>query len=54
VWAERGGLDFEGRCRWDAWSGLKGMAAAEARLEFVRLFYEFSPATLYKDTRATM
>jgi hypothetical protein len=35
-WAERGGLDFEGRARWDAWSALRGVDADKARLRFVR------------------
>lgn len=23
MWAEKGGLDFEGRARWDAWAAVK-------------------------------
>jgi acyl-CoA-binding protein len=23
MWAEKGGLDFEGRARWDAWTAVK-------------------------------
>lgn len=37
MWAERGGLDFEGRAKWDAWTALKGMKADRAKLEFVRV-----------------
>ncbi|KAJ9505086.1 hypothetical protein QJQ45_030476 [Haematococcus lacustris] len=51
MWAERGGLDFDGRARWDAWTALKGLDTDKARLRFVRLYYEFTPAALYKDTR---
>ncbi|GIL53405.1 hypothetical protein Vafri_9027 [Volvox africanus] len=54
MWAERGGLDFEGRARWDAWSALRGTDPGRARLRFVKLFHEFSPTALYKDTRAAM
>jgi hypothetical protein len=31
MWAEKGGLDFEGRARWDAWSAVKGVEAAQAK-----------------------
>ncbi|CAD7697168.1 unnamed protein product [Ostreobium quekettii] len=51
MWAERGGLDFEGRERWDAWEALKGEQASEAKIRFVKMYYEFSPSCLYKDTR---
>ncbi|KAG1680380.1 hypothetical protein FOA52_015471 [Chlamydomonas sp. UWO 241] len=51
MWAERGGLDFEGRARWDAWTAVKGMDSEKAKLRFVKLYYEFSVAMLYKDTR---
>jgi len=37
MWAEKGGLDFEGRAKWDAWTALKGMKADRAKLEFVRV-----------------
>ncbi|KAK2079075.1 hypothetical protein QBZ16_002765 [Prototheca wickerhamii] len=52
MWAEKGGLDFEGRARWDAWAAVKGMAADKAKLEFVKLYYEFPSKVLYSDTRA--
>ncbi len=35
-WAERGGLDFEGRARWDAWTAVKGLQGDKARMRFVR------------------
>ncbi|KAG2494601.1 hypothetical protein HYH03_007366 [Edaphochlamys debaryana] len=54
MWAERGGLDFEGRSRWDAWAALRGSDPPKCALRFVRLFHEFSPAALYKDTRAAV
>ena len=37
MWAEKGGLDFDGRARWDAWTALKGMKPDRAKLEFVRV-----------------
>ena len=37
MWAEKGGLDFEGRARWDAWIANKGMAAEKAKLLFVKV-----------------
>ncbi|KAL4434046.1 hypothetical protein ABPG75_000487 [Micractinium tetrahymenae] len=51
MWAEKGGLDFEGRSRWDAWTAVKGMAADKAKLAFVKAYYEFLPKSLYSDTR---
>lgn len=51
MWAEKGGLDFEGRALWDAWAGVKGMEAEAAKLAFVKAFYEFPPGALYVDTR---
>jgi acyl-CoA-binding protein len=37
MWAERGGLDFEGRARWDAWTAVKGMPAEKAKLRMVKV-----------------
>lgn len=37
MWAEKGGLDFEGRARWDAWTARKGMPPGKAKLEFVKV-----------------
>ncbi|KAL4446839.1 hypothetical protein ABPG77_008083 [Micractinium sp. CCAP 211/92] len=51
MWAEKGGLDFEGRSRWDAWTAVKGMPADKAKLAFVKAYYEFLPKSLYSDTR---
>lgn len=51
MWAEKGGIDFEGRERWDAWDKIKGMGTDAAKLEFVKQYYEFTPKALYKDTR---
>ena len=51
MWAEKGGLDFEGRAKWDAWTNVKGMPADKAKLEFVKLYYEFPVKALYSDTR---
>ncbi|KAL3141955.1 hypothetical protein ABBQ32_004601 [Trebouxia sp. C0010 RCD-2024] len=51
MWAEKGGLDFEGRAKWDAWTAVKGTASHTAMLAFVKNYYEFSAKALYKDTR---
>ena len=51
MWAEKGGIDFDGRARWDAWKDLEGTSPAIAQQRFVAMFYEFSPAHLYRDTR---
>ncbi len=37
MWTEKGGLDFEGRAKWDAWAAVKGMKPEKAKLEFVRV-----------------
>lgn len=37
MWAERGGLDFEGRSRWDAWTAIKGLDKDKAKLRFVKV-----------------
>ena len=37
MWAEKGGLDFEGRARWDAWTAVKGMPQSKAMLQFVKV-----------------
>ena len=37
MWAEKGGLDFEGRAKWDAWMAVKGVKPETAKLEFVRV-----------------
>jgi len=52
MWAERGGLDFDGRARWDAWAARKGGRPERARAEFVRAFREASPKAFYSDGRA--
>ena len=52
VWAASGGLDFEGRSKWDAWNKLKGLSSEVAKKKFVALYYELDPkACLYKDGR---
>ena len=51
MWAERGGLDFDGRARFDARAALRGVPADAARARFVKLYYEFSPKALYSDGR---
>ncbi|MEW5317681.1 MAG: hypothetical protein WDW38_008963 [Sanguina aurantia] len=54
MWAERGGLDFEGRARWDAWTAISGLDQEKAAYRFVKLYWEFAAAALYKDARATL
>ncbi|KAK9903386.1 hypothetical protein WJX75_004576 [Coccomyxa subellipsoidea] len=51
MWTEKGGLDFEGRAKWDAWAAVKGTKPEKAKLEFVRAYYEFPVKALYTDTR---
>lgn len=51
MWAEKGGIDFEGREKWDAWEALKGMDTMAAKEAFVKAYYEFPAKALYKDTR---
>jgi len=38
MWAPHGGLDFDGRERWEKWERYKGMDADAARLEFVKAY----------------
>jgi acyl-CoA-binding protein len=54
MWAERGGLDFDGRARWDAWAAKRGGRPERARVEFVRAFWETSPKAFYSDGRAAL
>ena len=37
LWAEKGGLDFDGRAKWDAWTAVKGMKPPKAKLNFVKV-----------------
>ena len=37
MWADKGGLDFEGRAKWDAWTAVKGTSQAKAMLQFVKV-----------------
>lgn len=37
MWAEKGGLDFEGRAKWDAWTAVKGTPGNKAMLMFVKV-----------------
>ena len=37
MWAEKGGLDFDGRERWDAWTAMKDVDRASAELKFVQV-----------------
>ena len=36
LWAKTGGLDFDGRDRWEAHKSLKGQSTEEAKLTFVQ------------------
>lgn len=42
MWAEKGGLDFDGRAKWDAWTGVKNAKPPKAKLNFVKV-----PITLF-------
>lgn len=37
MWAEKGGLDFDGRAKWDAWTAVKGFKPEKAKLNFVKV-----------------
>ncbi len=37
MWAEKGGLDFDGRAKWDAWAAVKGAKPDKAKLSFVKV-----------------
>ena len=50
-WAEKGGIDFAGRAKWDAWKALAGKSREDAKHDFVKEFYEFSSDALFQDTR---
>lgn len=39
MWAEKGGLDFEGRAKWDAWTAVKGTPSHKAMLAFVKVHH---------------
>ena len=39
MWAEKGGLDFEGRAKWDAWTAVKGTPPHKAMLAFVKVHH---------------
>ena len=38
MWAEAGGIDFDGREKWDKWKECMHLSPEEAKLEFVRVF----------------
>ena len=37
MWAEKGGLDFDGRAKWDAWTAVKAVKPEKAKLNFVKV-----------------
>ena len=37
MWAEKGGLDFDGRAKWDAWTSVKASKSDKAQLNFVKV-----------------
>eukprot|EP01024_Parvocaulis_polyphysoides_P069743 TRINITY_DN85634_c0_g1_i1.p2 TRINITY_DN85634_c0_g1~~TRINITY_DN85634_c0_g1_i1.p2 ORF type:complete len:188 (+),score=25.49 TRINITY_DN85634_c0_g1_i1:100-663(+) len=51
MWAEKGGLDFEGRAKWDAWKALHDTQQEQSKQSFVKLYYEMTPDNFYKDNR---
>jgi acyl-CoA-binding protein len=51
MWAEKGGIDFDGREKWDHWKECESMDSEEAKLEFVRAYYEFSAKDVFQDNR---
>lgn len=48
MWTEKGGLDFEGRAKWDAWDAVKRMKPDKAKLEFVRVSVLPQPLALQR------
>ena len=38
MWAATGGLDFDGREKWEAWKKLEGKSPAEAKLAFCAVY----------------
>ncbi len=38
MWAAHGGLDFDGRERWDKWSAAKGLDTEIAKLKWVQAY----------------
>ncbi len=38
MWAETGGLDFDGRERWEAWTKLAGMSRLDAQRAFCEAY----------------
>lgn len=40
MWADHGGLDFDGRERWTYWKKLEGMSTSDAKLEFCKVYGE--------------
>lgn len=51
MWAEKGGIDFEGKSKWEAWTAKKGLSSDRAKQDLVNFFYRFDSKALYKDTR---
>ena len=51
MWAEKGGLDFEGRAKWDAWTAVKGTPSQKAMLAFVKVVALSAACTV--QTKAT-
>lgn len=51
MWAEKGGIDFDGRERWDAWDAQRGMSTEAAKQAFVNCYFRFESKSLYNDTR---
>lgn len=54
MWAATGGIDFDGRQRFDAWAALKGLGGEEAKVRYVRLFHEFTPKALFAEGRGEL
>lgn len=51
MWAETGGLDFEGRLQWAAWNTRKGSDSSWCKKKFVQAYFEMSKTVLYMDNR---
>mmetsp|Transcript_1742 Transcript_1742/g.10739 ORF Transcript_1742/g.10739 Transcript_1742/m.10739 type:complete len:202 (-) Transcript_1742:2407-3012(-) len=51
MWAETGGLDFEGRLQWAAWNTRKGADANWCKKKFVQAYFEMDSKVMFMDNR---
>lgn len=51
MWAETGGLDFEGRLQWAAWNTRTGADAKWCKRKFVQAYFEMDRKVMFMDNR---